>query len=301
MFNLQRLRLLDELERRGTLAAVAAALSFAPSTVSEQLAQLEREAGARLLEPVGRGVRLTAEAHLLLRHARAAMAELESAEAQLAAARDTVSGVLRVATFQTVALSVLPAVLSDLEAQHPELRVDVAQREEEAATSGLYVGDFDVVLADEYPGRPVLPGERLDRVDLRPDRLRLATPVTGPFSEATGLRALAEAPWALDPVGTTPGDWSRDVCRTAGFEPRVRFDGVDLITHVHLVRTGHAVAVLPELLGEENTRGVRLLELPGRPARILFTLTRSARADHPAIIAFRTALAHAIGARALRG
>lgn len=295
MLSLQRLTLLDELDRRGTLAAVAQALSFAPSTVSEQLAQLEREAGVRLLEPVGRGVRLTADAHLLLGHARVAMAALETAESELAAARDTVAGVLRVATFQTVALSVLPAVLGELAARHPELRVDVAQREESGATSGLQVGDFDVVLGEEYPGRPVPPSDRFDRVDLRGDRLRLATPSAGPWSDATTLAALAAASWALDPVGTAPGDWVRDLCRTAGFEPRVRFDGVDLITHVHLVRTGHAVTVLPDLLGEENTRGVRLLDLPGRPERTLFTLTRASRAGHPAILAFRDALAGAIG------
>lgn len=297
MYNLHRLALLDELDRRGTLAAVAQALSFAPSSVSEQLTQLEREVGVRLLEPVGRGVRLTADAHLLLRFARVALAELEAAESALAAARDRVAGVLRVATFQTVALSVQPAVLTDLAGRHPELRVDVAQVQAAEATSGLQVGDFDVVLGEEYPGRPVPPSDRLHREDLRGDRLRLATPEHGPWSTATGLRGVAAAAWALDPEGTAPGDWSRDVCRSAGFEPEVRFDGVDLITHVHLVRTGHAVAILPDLLGAENSRGVRLVELPGRPERMLFTLTRAARVAHPAVTAFRAALTRALAVR----
>jgi len=287
VYNLQRLALLDELDRRGTLAAVAQALSFAPSSVSEQLTQLEREVGVRLLEPVGRGVRLTADAHLLLRFARVALAELEAAESALAAARDSVAGVLRVATFQTVALSVQPAVLTDLAGRHPELRVDVAQVQAAEATSGLQVGDFDVVLGEEYPGRPVPPSDRLHREDLRGDRLRLATPEHGPWSTATDLRGVAAAAWALDPEGTAPGDWSRDV----------RFDGVDLITHVHLVRTGHAVAILPDLLGAENSRGVRLVELPGRPERMLFTLTRAARVAHPAVTAFRAALTRALADR----
>ncbi|GAA5609588.1 hypothetical protein Spla01_00718 [Streptomyces platensis] len=58
MFDLHRLRLLRELKHRGTLAAVAAALSYSPSAVSQQPSQLETEVGVPLLEPVGRRVRL---------------------------------------------------------------------------------------------------------------------------------------------------------------------------------------------------------------------------------------------------
>lgn len=50
MLDLRRLRLLRELARRGTIAAVAEAFSYSPSAVSQQLATLERETGVRLLE-----------------------------------------------------------------------------------------------------------------------------------------------------------------------------------------------------------------------------------------------------------
>ena len=59
MLDLHRLRLLHELHARGTIAAVAAALQYTPSAVSQQLAVLEREVGLPLLERAGRGVRLT--------------------------------------------------------------------------------------------------------------------------------------------------------------------------------------------------------------------------------------------------
>ena len=62
MYNIKRLRLLREVSLRGTLAAAAQALGYNPSSVSHQLKLLEQETGAELLEPVGRGVRLTAEA-----------------------------------------------------------------------------------------------------------------------------------------------------------------------------------------------------------------------------------------------
>src|SRR6201999_184854 len=68
MLDLRRLRRLRELARRGTIAAVAEALSFSPSAVSQQLAALEKEAGVRLLEPTGRRVRLTPQGDLLVAH-----------------------------------------------------------------------------------------------------------------------------------------------------------------------------------------------------------------------------------------
>ena len=66
MLDLRRLRLLRQLARRGTVTAVAEALSYSPSAVSQQLAALEKETGVRLLEPAGRRVRLTARADLLV-------------------------------------------------------------------------------------------------------------------------------------------------------------------------------------------------------------------------------------------
>src|SRR6266705_1613443 len=68
MYYLHRLRLLRELKVRGTLAAVADALSYSPSTVSQQLSQLETEVGTPLLERVGRGVQLTPQARILVEH-----------------------------------------------------------------------------------------------------------------------------------------------------------------------------------------------------------------------------------------
>jgi DNA-binding transcriptional LysR family regulator len=110
MLDLHRLRLLRELHERGTIAAVAEALQFTPSAVSQQLAVLEREAGVPLLEKAGRGVRLTDPARVLVGHADALLERVGVAEAELAAASGSVAGRARVASFQSVALRIaLPA------------------------------------------------------------------------------------------------------------------------------------------------------------------------------------------------
>src|ERR671932_1847391 len=111
MLDLRRLRLLRELNERGTIAAVADALQFTPSAVSQQLAMLERETGVKLLERAGRGVRLTDPGLVLAAHADALLERAALAEADLAAAAGTVSGRGRIAGFQSVAVRIaMPAI-----------------------------------------------------------------------------------------------------------------------------------------------------------------------------------------------
>ena len=96
MLDVRRLRLLRELAARHTVTAVAEALSYTPSAVSQQLAALERDAGVRLIERVGRGVRLTEAGRRLVTHADAVIARLEAAEADLARTSGAVSGRVRI-------------------------------------------------------------------------------------------------------------------------------------------------------------------------------------------------------------
>src|ERR1043165_9848196 len=93
--DLRRLRLLREFEERGTLAAVAAALDYSPSSVSQQLSLLEKDAGTPLFEKAGRGVRLTDAGRLLAHHAAVLLAAAETAEADLAALGGDVRGTVR--------------------------------------------------------------------------------------------------------------------------------------------------------------------------------------------------------------
>lgn len=113
MFELRRLRLLRELELRGTITAVAEALNYSPSTVSRQLSLLEKGVGVQLLEPVGRRVRLTPQAHILVAHTRLVINQMERAEAEIAQSTRELSRTLRIAAFQSVCLTVLPAVCID--------------------------------------------------------------------------------------------------------------------------------------------------------------------------------------------
>ncbi|MFE7661691.1 LysR family transcriptional regulator [Streptomyces celluloflavus] len=298
MFDLHRLRLLRELKHRGTLAAVATALSYSPSSVSQQLTLLESEVGVPLLEPVGRRVRLTPQAEILVVHAEAVLARLECAEAEIAASLTRLTGTLRIAAFQTAALALVPAALTLLRADHPGLRVHVTQAEPEVALPALLARDFDLVIAEEYPGGPHPRPAGIERADLCADPLRLARPRDGQGPRRSGpqaaLRALADHPWVMEPEGTAARQWALTVCRGAGFEPDVRFESSDLLLHLRLVEQGHAAALLPDFVWYGRPPTVPLHPLPrGHRARRIFTAVRRGRGAHPAVDACRQALRQA--------
>jgi DNA-binding transcriptional LysR family regulator len=301
VLDLHRLRLLRELKHRGTLAAVAEALAYTPSAISQQLSVLEAEAGVPLLERTGRRVRLTPAAERLVEHTEAILERLEQARADLDASAASIGGTVRIAAFHTTAHTVIPVALSALARAHPALRAEVTEREPESSLPGLIAHEFDLALIEEYPGHPQFRRPELDYRQLATDPMRLAQPAS---ASPRALADLAGHSWILEPPGTAARHWATAVCRAAGFEPDVRYQSTDLLLHLRLVRTGHAVALLPALLsaappGPAPTRtdpAIHLSDLPGSPARRIYAATRRGASQQPALAAVRAALATAIQA-----
>jgi DNA-binding transcriptional LysR family regulator len=300
MLDVRRLRLLRELKIRGTLAGVAEALAYSPSAVSQQLALLEKEVGVELLQKVGRRVQLTAQAEILVEHTSHLLDRLEVAEAEVTASLTTVFGTVRVAVFQSAAHAVIPQALTILGSEFPDLRVEVTEREPEEGLFEVAARDFDLVIAEQYPGhtRAHLPG--LDRVNLATDALRLAVPpasavVTERDSRSAGsLADTAGLPWVMEPEGTASRQWATQLCRSAGFEPDVRFQTADLVAHIRLIQSGNAVGILPDLVWSGEQPTVRLLDLAGQPHRTIFSAARLASAGRPGVVAVRDALSRAV-------
>ncbi|WP_336992359.1 LysR family transcriptional regulator [Leucobacter sp. VD1] len=295
MLEMKRLRLLWELHARGTIAAVAEALNYSPSAVSQQLAVLEREAGAPLLRRSGRTLELTPAGEVLVAETAELLAGLERAEAALHRVREEVTGTIKVAAFQTAMLSILPGALRRLREQYPALRVEIMQYEPGAALQETWIRSFDLVVAEQYPGHAAqhLPG--LDRQALTSDPIRLAVPPHGTgdprFDRARGIEDLAQLPWVMEPHGAATRHWAEQACRTAGFEPDVRYETADLQAHIAFIESGNAVALLPGLVHLGAQPRLRLIELPDRPHRTVFTAARASQDRHPALTAVREALA----------
>jgi len=292
---LRRLRLLQELSRLGTIAAVAETLSYSPSSVSVQLAQLEREADAKLLRRVGRNVELTSAGHRLAAYAAEAVAADEAIRTELAsAAGDPPHGRLRMTFVQTPALALLPGLLDHLAATSPELQIEVEQRETAPALDDLRSRAVDLVVGIEYEPLPVPRQRDIDRQDLLREDVLLALHPDHPAAlkrGAVGIAMCAHAAWAGGHRGTGLDAVLRNVCnRLAGFEPDVRHRSDDGLVLSALVASGRAVALLPALLTAEMPHIIARRLREERLQRTIFTATRATMSEARAVLAVREAL-----------
>jgi DNA-binding transcriptional LysR family regulator len=306
MLDLRRLRLLHELHERGTVAAVADALQFTPSAVSQQLATLERETGVKLLRREGRGVRLTDQALVLVRHAAALLQQAERAEADLAASVGEPAGRGRIAAFQSVALHIATPAIARLAVTAPHLRTELIDAEPEDSLPALALGDLDLVLADEWAGQTLPRLAGVDRHDLHREPVLLVLPKDHPLAAAhphrVRLAQLRDATWVGAPPG---GGWEGLILRTCrdlgGFEPAIRHRTNDAVVACELVAHGQAVTLLPELTGPGDHPGVTVRALhEGAVHRTILAATRSADANRPSARALLGAVRDAGRARGWR-
>jgi DNA-binding transcriptional LysR family regulator len=298
MLDLHRLRLLRELHARGTIAAVAEALRFTPSAVSQQLAVLEREAGVRLLERAGRGVRLTDAALVLVGHAEALLDRAELAQSDLAAATGKVAGRGRVASFQSAAFHLAVPAMQELGRTVPDLRVELVEAEPEESLPMLALGDVDLVLADEWQHQPLARPAGVEREDLWRDPVQVVLSETHPVARrhrrSVPLVSLTDAPWTTGHPGTAWAQMTTHACRElGGFDPDIRHRTNDSVTSLALVGAGEAVTLLPALVDPDPAKhpgtAVRAIA-DGSLYRTIFTATRTADEGRPSVRAMREAI-----------
>jgi DNA-binding transcriptional LysR family regulator len=288
MLDVRRLRFLVELSRRGTIAAVSEALHMSPSGISHQLSVLEREAGVRLLERVGRGIRLTDAGRRLAERGADILANLEMAETEVRSGVKGPEGLCRVAAFGSAARILVPSLLR-CQHRHPGLRVELVESEPEVALPGLLSGDFDLVVSEEYPAAEPPGPRRLQRDVLAIDPLVIV--IAESLMAGRELPSCGAAiPWALEPVGTASRSWSVQHCLGLGFAPDVQYESWDLGLLLLLARQGAAASLLPQLALPPGTEDTGLIRLETGWARTLVSLVRRARAEDPSVRAVRSSL-----------
>ena len=292
MLDVRKLRVLREVDARGTIAAAADAMRYTPSAVSQQLAALQAEAGVTLIERVGRSVQLTDAGKRLVRHADEILTQLEEAEAELAAG-DGVRGTVRVSAFQTAALALLPPAIAELGESHPDLRVKYTEAEAEESLPLLAGGELDLVIAEEYDYLPRPRTARLRHEELGRDPILVALPEAHPLARRgrpIPLAELATEPWATGRSDTLFADLVLRACRGAGFEPDLLHRANDLQILLELVAAGHAVALAPGLGNPDGVPGVTALPTEEPLGRTIFTSVRRSTARQPAVEALLDAL-----------
>jgi len=251
MLDVRRLVVLREVATQGSFSAAAQALTYSQSAVSQQIATLEREAGARLVERQGRGIRLTDAGQALVRRADAILTELAAAESDLRLIAGLRGGQVRVSTFASAATSLLPAAVTAFRAAHPGVRVELSLVEETSqAVEGLRAGRADLALLAEPLDQPASGPVETHR--LLDDPMLAVLPAGHRLARRRTVRLddLAAEPWVL---GGGPGCSDRAIilraCHAGGFEPRVsvEFPTDDYNATQGMVAAGAGITLLPRL------------------------------------------------------
>jgi DNA-binding transcriptional LysR family regulator len=274
-----RLRLLLELSRRGSMRAVADELGYTTSTVSQQLAVLAREAGATLIEPEGRRVRLTPAGRRLADHAVTILAALDAARADLDPEGEP-AGTVRVAGFETAVRRSLVPVLARLAAEHPAVRLRIHEHEPAEAFELLAADEVDLALVYDYTLAPVTLDPALHVTRLWTAGWELGVRAAGepPAGDAPAVFGrFARTGWIVNSRNVADEQVIRTIASLAGFEPLIahRVDSLELVQE--LIVAGLGVALLPA--EGRLTDGVRLVPLR-RPDVVLrsYAVTRPGRA-----------------------
>ncbi|WP_432990275.1 LysR substrate-binding domain-containing protein [Dactylosporangium sp. CA-233914] len=243
-----RLRLLCELETLGTVRAVAEAVHQSASSVSQQLSLLESEAGTHLIERTGRSVRLTPNGHLLARRGRAILDAMTEAMAELHAVDNEPTGMVQVASFQSAIHSLVVPTVAALRKEHPAVEVRIEELEPNESSNALLRGHVDAIITTEDVFEAPMRSE-FDVVPLLTDSIVLVLPPGHPATrhETVDLATLADESWTFEPEGLYMSSLATQLCRAAGFEPRIicRFNSY-LIALQH-IEAGGSIALLPEL------------------------------------------------------
>ncbi|MGX1089947.1 DNA-binding transcriptional LysR family regulator [Streptomyces albogriseolus] len=288
MIEARRLHILRAVADHRTVTAAAAALYLTPSAVSQQLTALEQETGHRLVERGAKGVRLTPGAgEILLSHTHAVLAQLERAEAELAAYGAGEAGTVTVAAFATGIAQVVAPAVARLAASAPGIRIRVQDAEGDASLPMVLDRQVDVAVAVEYRGAPPADDPRLTHVPLYAEPFDAVVPVTHRLADGpeVPLAELAKDPW----IGPYPGNPCHDVvvlaCENAGFQPRLEHSSDDFRAVVALASADVGVALVPRsaLRGMDLT-GVVVRPVDGvAPTRRVFAAVRRGAEGHPLI------------------
>jgi DNA-binding transcriptional LysR family regulator len=254
---LRHLAALEAVGRTRSFVAAARELGYTQSAISQQIAALERAVGQRLVERPGgpRAVALTEAGTLLLRHADSIVAQLDAAEADMAALAEGAAGPLRVGIFQSVGARILPGLLRRFREAWP--RVEVRVREETTAADlvGLVEhGQLDLAFAD-LP----LPDGPFEWNEILRDPYVLVVPKDDPLADresAPPLRELAGRPLVTWRQLGEPETFLRG--RVPELDVVFRSD--DNGTLMGLVAEGLGYAVVPQLV--VNPRNPAYVALP---------------------------------------
>jgi DNA-binding transcriptional LysR family regulator len=284
MLDILRLRVLAAIAAHGSVTKAAKQLNYSQPAVSHQLARLEAETGARLVQRIGRGIRLTPEGEHLARRAAEIVGRVDTAAAELSAMVGLRTGRVRIAGFQSALATLVPHAAATLRREHPGIELHLTDAHPRVALDQLRAGQVDAAVIFRYD-------------DTTPDDIR----ATHLFDDPMCLLSLEPGQALID---HRDSDWIAgcqncrrefvEACQQVGFTPRIAYTSDDVIVEQALVAAGMGVTTMPGLsLRTHRAPGIQATPLHGFRRRV-YLATYGDPPDPPATTAFIAALHHAV-------
>jgi DNA-binding transcriptional LysR family regulator len=238
--DLRQLSALIAVSEGGSISAAARSLHTVQSNISSHLARLERELGVTLFDRTG-GF-LTEEGQAVVRRARRVQVELDALDADVAALRDEVTGIVRLGCIGTSARWLVPLVLEAVTAEHPKVHVIVVDATTTSLIPRLLSDELDLAVVNLPVANPEVSTEPIfdeDRILIAPNEHPLAG------RSRVGFADLGDHALLLEPSGTAFRDELDREAAAAGIElhAKAEVDGLRLIAT--LAFQGFGAAIVP--------------------------------------------------------
>lgn len=279
---MRHLAALEAVVATGSFAAAGRRLGYSQPAISQQIAVLERAAGMTLLDRPGgrRPVTPTDAGERLLRHARRAAAAMRAAEADLRALAEGEAGTLRVGTFQSVGVRILPRVMRLYVERRPGIEVRLAESNFDDLFQRLTAGELELAFVSGTIDAAA------DHLEVLVDPYVLLAPADSDQARsgrAIGLRELARLPLV---AYSKPEEGGEAHIRAKGLEPQIVFRSDESGIVQGLVGAGIGFALVPLLAVDEGDPDVAVLDVQGVPPREIALAWHADRTLSPAATAF---------------
>ena len=278
----RHLAALEAIVETGSFAAAARRLGYTQSAISQQIAVLERATEMQLLERPGgrRPVTPTEAGDRLFRHALRATAAMRAAEADLNALAQGDAGTLRVATFQSVGVRVIPPVMRLYVERRPAIEVKLVEADHGRLIELLVRGELDLAfVADPLEAA-------IERIDVLTDPYVLLAPAASELARAgrsVSIAEIARLPLIAYRLSSEGGE--AHLLRK-GIEPRIVFRSDDSGIVQGLVGAGVGYAFVPRLTVDQSDPEIAMLDVRGIPPREIGLAWHADRKLSPAATAF---------------
>ena len=250
-----QLQYFREVAKQQHVTLAANRLSLSQPALSRSIANLERELGVPVFDREGRSVRLNRYGKAFLGHVERALAEVAEGQRELADMVGPVKGTVAISFIHVMGAQLLPLLLRRFRADHAAVDFKLSQGGTATLVEQLRTGETDLCLLATHPEQP-----GLRWVHLIEEEIFAIVPPDHPLAgrESIRLEELAAEPFISFLPGWGLRQLNEDLCRQAGFRPRVAFEGEEVGTVHGLVAAGLGVALIPRTPAPREARAAWL-------------------------------------------